>query len=139
MSGRPIARHGHDLQGLLPILADSSSRLRQACTDSVTHLTAFLTEVNSARYRWGAWPNEDAELAESQQRIETLVEALEVYRSKERERLVKEPFEKFFAEGQGQEKDRWTIKPELRKEVLDTEVFAARVTCVPAEIFQGRC
>lgn len=117
------AKHGHDLDSLVPILESSSADLRQACQAGVKGASEWFQDFNSGR--WAGFfskldkSGNEARHANLAAQLAVLQKALENFRQVERVRLIK-PFERFFDPETGKR---------LRSITLDknTENFAARL------------
>lgn len=93
------AKHGHDLDSLVPILETSSADLRAACEAAVRGLNTWIQDCNSGR--WASLFSK-FDKAEAEKRHDVLVKqlaevqrALEHFRQVDRIQLVR-PFERFF-------------------------------------------
>ncbi|KAG5654141.1 hypothetical protein H0H81_006852 [Sphagnurus paluster] len=114
-------KHGHDFDGLLPLLASSSADLRAACNGAVGAVQGFIADCNSGRWA-GFFRQYDQEAGSKRQatlvaRLEELKAALERYRELERVHLIA-PFEKFF--------DPQTGRRLKNPEDETLQIFAAR-------------
>ncbi|KAF8907694.1 hypothetical protein CPB84DRAFT_1768565 [Gymnopilus junonius] len=92
-------QHGHDLDSLVPILAEASANLRKSSDSAVESLVDWFQDCNSNR--WSAMFSRPTK-EQVDQRHETLVkelksleDALNEFRSVERVKLIK-PYERFF-------------------------------------------
>lgn len=118
------AKHGHDLDTLVPILAESSADLRAACEDGMKVAAEWFQDCNSGRWtRFFLKPNK----AKIEKQHENLVGALSAlrrtlveFREKERVKLIK-PFERFFDQETGRLLEQDGIIEHPRR----TELFAA--------------
>ncbi|KAJ7612695.1 hypothetical protein FB45DRAFT_939576 [Roridomyces roridus] len=119
-------RHGHDLDTLVPILAEASAPLRTAAASALAALRAWFLGCNAGRWTGlfrigGAAAKEGAKkrseaLREAQEKLEG---ALQEFRAVERARLVK-PFERFFDPATGR-----LLAPHRESE-REAETFAVR-------------
>ncbi|KAG6849761.1 hypothetical protein H0H93_005443 [Arthromyces matolae] len=98
-------KHGHDLDSLIPIIAESSADLRDACGGVINALTEWFHGCNSGRWT-GLFTKYDK--VKGDQRHATLVEqraalqtALEQYREIQRVKII-QPYERFFDPVTGQ-------------------------------------
>jgi len=93
------AEHGHNLDVLVPILADCSSRLRLACEDAVLNVTSWVRDCN--KRRWYAIFRREDKLQAAERHgnlvrsLRSLQDALYEFRDIERVKLIK-PYEKLF-------------------------------------------
>lgn len=92
-------RHGHDLDSLILILAESSTGLRGACADGVKGAAEWFRDCNSGRWT-GFLSGQDENKIEARHQalvdhLRRIHEALDEFKKVERVKLIK-PFEKFF-------------------------------------------
>ncbi|KAG6885510.1 hypothetical protein C0993_000760 [Termitomyces sp. T159_Od127] len=98
-------KHGHDFDSLVPILAESSSELRAACSAAITGLTAWFDDCNHGR--WTKFFSKydkvkgDQRHAVLVQQLAAVQRELEQYRELHRKKVF-QPFEKFFDPVTGQ-------------------------------------
>ncbi|KAJ7447940.1 hypothetical protein B0H11DRAFT_351668 [Mycena galericulata] len=142
------ARHGHDLDTLVPILAAASAPLRTCAADGLALLRAWFVGCNAGRWsgvlrrvlRKGK--DKQAEEAEGRQRglaeaREKLGAALGEFRGVERVRLIK-PFERFFDPETGR------LLDSIARSRDDPDMFAVRslficfVFCDTLDAFAAR-
>lgn len=116
------SKHGHDFDSLVPILAESSADLREACESAVKAVSQWFQDCNSGR--WAGFFSK-INKARSEEQHEALVkhmatvqETLDRFRQVDRVRLI-QPFEKFFDPVTGQR-----LKSENKDK--STEAFAAK-------------
>lgn len=116
------AKHGHDLDSLVPILENSSADLRAACEAAVKGVKEWFQGCNSGR-----WAGFFSKVNQSKNKerhnalitqLEAVERALEQFRQVERVRIVK-PFERFFDPETGERLKSIAVDK-------DTEMFAAR-------------
>ncbi|KAF9527115.1 hypothetical protein CPB83DRAFT_856773 [Crepidotus variabilis] len=108
--------HGHDLDSLVPILAECSASLRTACDDTINTCISWITECNSKRWR-NLFRKQNTE--QEQERHRKLVDeargleaALTEFRDVQRIMLVG-PYKKFF-------------DPKTKKLLKNDKMFASR-------------
>ncbi|GAA5938678.1 hypothetical protein JCM1841_000639 [Sporobolomyces salmonicolor] len=88
--------HKHDLPSLLPIFESASSDLRQACDDALVGAMSWLTTQNQRRWRRQlSVEAADEAYAAQHARVEALCTQLNLYRTVNRQALVR-PFADFF-------------------------------------------
>jgi hypothetical protein len=117
------ARHGHDLDALVPILASASAPLRASAEEGLQALRAWFAGCNEGRWTGFVHKASTAELQERQAGLvrakDAVWAALEEFRSAERVRLIK-PFERFFdgetgrlvvgVDGKGDETEMFAVR-----------------------------
>jgi hypothetical protein len=120
------ARHGHDLDALVPILADASAPLRKAAEDGVKALREWFRGCNERRWRsFFGGKTTQAELDERQRVLCEVRDALGTMLREWRKegggrvRLIK-PFERFF------DKETGRLLEGVGKGLDDEEMFAVR-------------
>ncbi|KAJ7909256.1 hypothetical protein B0H13DRAFT_2192889 [Mycena leptocephala] len=117
------ARHGHDLDALVPILATASAPLRASAEEGLQALRAWFAGCNEGRWTGFLRKASTAELQERQAGLvrakDAVWAALEEFRSAERVKLIK-PFERFFDGETG----RLVVGVDGKRD--DTEMFAVR-------------
>ncbi|KAJ7250170.1 hypothetical protein B0H12DRAFT_1121038 [Mycena haematopus] len=140
------ARHGHDLDALVPILAEVAKPLRVAAEEGVIALRAWFRGCNQGR--WSGFlrgkGNGKEELEKRQAALvkarDALGETLSEWRKKERVKLLK-PFERFFDPETGELLANIGVKG---KGLDDPEMFAVRslficfVFCDTLDAFAAR-
>ncbi|KAF8638679.1 hypothetical protein AX17_002024 [Amanita inopinata Kibby_2008] len=117
--------NGHDLDSFVPILSESSARLRLACEAGIKGTSDWFEDCNSQR--WVKFlrlkKQTDAQVAERHDRLEALLknlkEALDEFRRVERVKLIK-PFECWFDLKTG------LLKEEMKGGRSGNEMFTAQ-------------
>ncbi|KAJ7328509.1 hypothetical protein DFH08DRAFT_884074 [Mycena albidolilacea] len=138
------ARHGHDLDALVPILAEASAPLRKAAEDGMNALREWFQGCNERR--WRSFFGGKTGQAELDERQRVLCEARDALGTMLREwrkegggrvRLIK-PFERFF------DKETGRLLEGVGKGLDDEEMFAVRslficfVFCDTLDAFAAR-